>query len=197
MALKSKSDEELIGRIREHDEGALRELLKRYKSRLARFSCSLLGRRDLADEAVANVFLNIWRTREVLVIRSQVRAYLFAAVGNQSLRLRRDSLRRRTVQVDGALARQLVDGRSSDSDLLYQELNDAVEAVVSKLPPRRQLIFRMNRIEGLRYREIAAALGLSERTVQNQMVKAVAQLGPELPQLRRDLRRNTSLTLAR
>jgi RNA polymerase sigma factor (sigma-70 family) len=184
MPLRLKSDEELMALISRHDERALQELMRRYQRRLGRFSLGIIGSRDLAEEAVANVVLNIWRTREKLAIRSTVRGYLFAAVGNQTLRLRRETKLRRTVRVDGEIGRHLVDLRGSDSDLLYQEFHDEIDLLISKLPPQRQLIFRMNRIEGLRYREIAEALSLSERTVQNQMLKAVAQLGAELPALR-------------
>jgi len=192
MPLGSKSDEEILTCICQHDESALDILVRRYYDRLGKFSFSLLNSRDLADVAVSNVFLNIWRRRESLVIRSTVRGYLFAAVGNQSLSMRKEKRLHPTVGIDHVHTRQVLDARSSDSDILYRELHDEIDALVSRLPRQRQLIFRMNRFEGLRYREIAEALGVSERTVQNQMVHATKQLGLELPKIRGTLARNST-----
>ena len=61
MPLKTIADEELLVRVRNHNERALCELLARYYRRLVEFAFTLLRRRDLADEAVMNVFLNLWR----------------------------------------------------------------------------------------------------------------------------------------
>ena len=52
----------------------------------------------------------------------------------------------------------------------------------------------MNRLEGLAYSEIAEALGVSERTVQNHMVQALKQLAPQLPLLRATLKRERTRT---
>jgi len=186
-----ESDEELLVRVRRHHEAALNELVVRYYARLGEFSFSLVRQRDLAEEAVLNVFLNVWRRRETIVINGVVRSYLFAAVGNQSLNLRKRHLRHDTLGLEEVPASQMIDTKRTESDLLYNELQAEVNALLMSLPPRRQLIFRMKRIEGFRYAEIAAALGLSERTVQNHMVEAVKQLAEGLARLRRTLHRDS------
>jgi RNA polymerase sigma-70 factor (family 1) len=178
------SDETCIERIRAGDESALQELLRRHRTRLIDFAHSLLRRHDLAEEAVSNVFLALWRRRETLAIKSNIRSYLFAAVGNQSLNLRKRDIQTLTVGLEHIPQRQLIDARSSDTDLLYRELQDEIGVLLANMPKQRQLVFRMNRFEGLRYLEIAEALGLSEHTVQNHMVQAVKQLALELPRLR-------------
>lgn len=190
MPLRKESDEELLERIRCHNESALRELFVRYYARLAEFAFSLVRRRDLAEEAVMNVFLNLWRRRESLVLSGILRSYLFAAAGNQSLNLRKRQLRHAAVGLDDVHPSQLVGASRTEGDLLYRELHAEIDAMITRLPPQRQLIFRMNRLQGLRYAEIAEALGVSERTVQNHMVQAVRQLSSELPQLRGTLQRN-------
>lgn len=194
MPLRTESDEDLLVRVRNHDENALRELLARYYARLCEFAFTLLRRRDLAEEAVSNVFLNLWRRRETLQVNGVLRSYLFAAAGNQSLNLRKQQLRNATVWLDDVPHSQLIDGARPEGDLLYKELQGEIDALIMCLPPQRQLIFRMNRIEGLRYAEIAEALGVSEHTVQNHMVQAVRQLAPQLPPLRDSLERDRTRT---
>jgi RNA polymerase sigma-70 factor (family 1) len=189
VTLRMESDEDLLGRVRGHNERALRELVARYYTRLGDFSFSLLGRRDLAEEAVLNVFLNVWRRRETLAIKGVVRSYLFAAVSNQSLNLRKRHRRHDAVTLDEAIVLQIADAKRAESDLLFSELEAEVEALIMLLPSQRQLIFRMHRLDGLRYAQIATKLGLSERTVQNHMIQAMKQLAEELPKLRSKLRR--------
>lgn len=184
MSPPDSSDEALIAAVRGGDEAALQQLVGRYQVRLADFAQSLLRRRDLADEAVANVFISLWRRRGVIVIRSSVRSYLFAAVGNQAINLRRSQIKAGSVRLEDVAPRDLADPKRSDSALLYREFQEEIDALLRKMPPQRQLVFRMNRIEGLRYWEIAGALCISEHTVQNHMVQAMRQLVQELPRLK-------------
>ena len=175
-------------RVRNHNERALCELLARYYRRLVEFAFTLLRRRDLADEAVMNVFLNLWR-REQLQVKGQVRSYLFAAVGNQSLNLRKQQRRHVAESLDEKLIASLVDRARTDDNLLYQELRAEVEKLIAGLPRQRQLVFRLHRLEGLAYDEIAATLGISKRTVQNHMILAAKQLAPELPGIKKSMTR--------
>jgi RNA polymerase sigma-70 factor (ECF subfamily) len=69
-----------------------------------------------------------------------------------------------------------------------QELDNEVERLLAQMPQQRQIVFKLNRFENLRYKEIAAVLGISERTVQNHMVLAMKQLSPDLPRLREMIR---------
>jgi RNA polymerase sigma-70 factor (ECF subfamily) len=169
-------DKEIISRVRRHDEVALQELLQKYCQPLRAFSFSMLRCHDLAEQAVSNVFLKLWQRRERLVIRRTVRSYLFAAAGNQSINLWNERRKQAVVQLDDDLAAKLIDARSIESDILYRELCDEIETLLSRLPPQRQLVFRMNRLEGLSYWEIARELTLSQHTVQNHMTEAMRQL---------------------
>lgn len=179
-----ENDDELWSRVARHDERALEQLLRRYHQRLCEFAYSILKQRDQVEEAVSNVFLNVWRRRETLDIKTSVRSYLFAAVANQALTLRKRQLSRRTALMEEVPAQSLAVVQGADRELIYAELEQEVEEIIASLPPQRMIVFRMNRFEGLRYLEIARALGLSERTVQNHMVLAIKHLAKELPRLR-------------
>ncbi len=180
----TESDEDLLRRIRDDDEQALERLVRRYQRRLGEFARSILRSRDLAEEAVANVFLNIWRRRERVAVKTTVRGYLYAATGNQSLKLLKERKRHATVWINDVHARHLIDPRSTQSEINLRELHDAIEILVARMPPQRQLIFRLSRLEGLSYWEIAQSLQLSEHTVQNHMTQATRQLDADWPKMR-------------
>ena len=189
MPQRKTTDEELIDRIRRDDETALRALVLRYYARLGEFAFTIVKRRDLADDAVMKVLHNLWRRRARITISGSVRSYLFAAVNNQSSTLRKQQRRHAAVPIEDLPNNHLVDAARTESDLLYRDLRAAVEVLILKLPPRRQEIFRLNRLEGLSYAEIATAVKVTERTVQNHMISAFRQLAADLPEIRRGMQR--------
>ena len=67
----------------------------------------------------------------------------------------------------------------------YSELKEEIDSLIRQLPKKREMIFRMNRIDGLSYKEIAEVLSISVNTVQNQMVSAVKFLTDQYPRLKK------------
>src|SRR5699024_9177990 len=62
---------------------------------------------------------------------------------------------------------------SPDKALLKQEFENQIEAIIAEMPVRRAQVFRLSRMEGFTYKEIADILSISIHTVQNHMVKAL------------------------
>ncbi|OAM90101.1 hypothetical protein AW736_10005 [Termitidicoccus mucosus] len=184
MTMNFLSDEHLLDSIRGGDAAAFRDLFYNYYERLCGFAYAVSGRRDLAEEAVSKVFDELWRRRTDLHITTGLRAWLYTAVRNQVIDRLRAGSRMETVPLSEYYSGQLVDHDSAPCRIMLAEINSEVERLIAAMPEQRQLVFRLARFDGLRYREIAELLGISERTVQNHMVSAVRQLAPELPRLR-------------
>ena len=70
---------------------------------------------------------------------------------------------------------------NADKFIQYEELKEDIDLLLRQLPKKRQIIFRMNRLDGLSYKEIAEILSISVNTVQNQMVEAVKFLSQQRP----------------
>lgn len=170
------SDEVLFDLIqREDDQEALEMLFEKYYNRLCDFVFQYVRSFDLTEEIVSDVFLKIWLKRETLHISGSLKAYLFIAAKNQALNYiekeRSDLMRLQDVSAEIFSTSQ-----HPDEALSYNELQNHIERLINKLPPRRKRIFILSRIEGFSYREIAGILSISIHTVQNQMVQAVKQL---------------------
>ncbi|MEW6193851.1 MAG: RNA polymerase sigma-70 factor [Bacteroidota bacterium] len=182
--LKNISDNELIHRIAEGDKRSLDLLFKRYYPRLCFFSLQFVKNKNLAEEVVSDIFLNIWLKRGRLKINISVKAYLYTAVRNQSLNyLKKKDLNYEDLEVVDK--ESVIASLSPDHFLIYDELKEEIENMIKNLPERRQLIFRMNRIDGLSYKEIAEILSISVNTVQNQMVEAVKFMTKQLPRIKK------------
>ncbi len=169
----NNSDEELFNRMRTGDPGALKLLFKKYYSTLCRFAFSFVKNVPSAEETVSDVFLHIWLKKEDIQIRTNLKTYLYAAVRNQSLNYLRYCKNRFYSEMETIDTQNVISDFHADGSILYQELKNDVESLIRQLPEKRQIIFRMNRIDGLSYQEIADILSISVHTVQNQMTAAV------------------------
>jgi RNA polymerase sigma-70 factor (ECF subfamily) len=129
--------------------------------------------RDVAEDLVQDVLLNVWKNRETLRITTTYQAYLYRAAMNAALR--HVARHKRQVAWDEA---SLPDpGRNTTDEQVHgQEAEAAVAAALDTLPPQCRAVFLLSRQEGLSYQQIAEALEVAPKTVENQMGKALRLL---------------------
>jgi RNA polymerase sigma-70 factor (ECF subfamily) len=145
---------------------------------LVRVAESMLRERATAEEIAQDVMLELWRRREALDVTDSVRGYLLQATRNRSL----NALRHRAIEKRSEP--QLIDGaaRSTPTDVSVREseIEVALHAAIAELPARCRQVFELSRVEGLKYAEIAVRLGISVKTVEVQMGKALRVLRERL-----------------
>ena len=130
------------------------------------------GVRDL-DDVVQESYLRIWRARLERPILSS-RAFLFTVARHVALDLVRGMRRSPFDSAVDVAARQIADERAPVSETLgAQEKIELLGEAVGTLPDRCREIIVLHKIQGLSQREVAARLGLSERTVENQVARGV------------------------
>jgi len=171
-------DRALLQRIRQGDEQAFDLLFRQYYAALVGFAESLLRGRAMAEDVVQDVLLEVWRRRESLEIDVTWRSYLFRATRNRAL----NDLRHLRVALR---AEPLVRGpeseeASSPAEIDAQELDRQFQRVLAGLPEPVREVFQMSRRDGLTYGEIAGALGVSVKTVEARMGRALKELREQL-----------------
>jgi RNA polymerase sigma-70 factor (ECF subfamily) len=173
-------DEELLQHIKRGDSKALRVLFERYFVALCCFASQFLKAVDLSEEAVSDVFLNVWLKRDTIEIKTNIKTYLYVAVRNQSLNyLKKNNKYMKDIEI--ADREEMISDLNADGLIQYEEFKECIDSLIRQLPEKRQMIFRMNRLDGLSYKEIAEILSISVNTVQNQMVAAVKFLSNRYP----------------
>ena len=135
------------------------------------YACSILKDSDDAEEIVQNVFYKLWEKREKIPTLQSVVAYLYRSVHNESLNFIKHSKVKADYQ-SHTLHAAKNDSRSSDTTNA-KELENRIHDAINSLPEQCRTIFQLSRFEDLKYREIADKLGLSIKTVENQMGKAL------------------------
>jgi RNA polymerase sigma-70 factor, ECF subfamily len=138
----------------------------------------LVGSMAIAEEIAQDVFARIWE-RAVSFQYDEPRTVLFVA----AKRLALNSIRRRQVSERWQAAEMVAEpkvGEAADGAVERGDLARAVREAVDRLPPRARAIYRLQREAGMSYSEIARELGISVKTVDGQMGRALRMLRASL-----------------
>ena len=169
------NDPELWLAIRNDDEQAFAALFDRYWVRLYKTALRYLKDRESSEEIVHDVFLNIWDRRHQLEIES-IPNFLLTAIRYQVYNRMRAAKPPLTLVLNESEMDNLLDYNQGDRRIKSQELLRELDHYLEKLPKRCQEIFYMSRMDNLSNQEIAGRLGISKRTVENQITKALKHL---------------------
>jgi RNA polymerase sigma-70 factor (ECF subfamily) len=157
------------------DKAAFEAVFRKFFPALMAFSLKYLPDEDDAREVVHNVFINLWEKRASLDTSVSLKSYLFTAVHNRSLNMLRD----RKKFSDDAVP-EISSGEDIHAQIEAVELEERIGEVIAGLPEKCREVFELNRFGGLKYGEIAEKLGISVKTVENQMSKALKILREKL-----------------
>jgi RNA polymerase sigma-70 factor (ECF subfamily) len=154
-------------------------LFKGLYADLYRYAMNLLNDDMQADEVVQETFLKLWEQRLQLTIETSVQAYLYRAVHNRIMNLfNHEQVKDRYKQTVQQAHRDAA--HTPIQYLQASELAQKIEMALKKVPEKCSLVFQLSRQEELSYKDIASKLGLSVKTVENQISKALKILRAEL-----------------
>lgn len=143
---------------------------------LQQFADSFVRSNEVAEEIVSDVFIKIWERRQELDRVENLKIYLYVSTKNMSLNYLR-SQKKPMVQPDHYRVQLQSIYFDPEKLMLTAEMINRVQQAISQLPLRCQLIFKLVKEDGLKYREVADLLNLSIKTVENQMTVALRKLG--------------------
>ena len=172
------NDRDLLARLRDGDAQAFEAIFRQWYEAVVRSANRVLRDVGVAEELSQDVFLELWRRRDALAPDSSVAGYLMQAVRNRAL----NHLRHLAVQRKSAVFVEALSEPAEQADALAQatELEQALVRAIAELPPRTREVFVMSRERGMRYSEIAEALGVSVKAVEANMSRALRILREQL-----------------
>jgi RNA polymerase sigma-70 factor (ECF subfamily) len=174
------ADGEWVALIRESDQVAFEALVREYADRLCAFVYGTTRDAEATEELVQDLFLWIWRHRHEWDVRGGLTTYLYRSARNRAVSyLRHETLKKRW-EDEMARTGQHEFERSAaarpDEETGTAELSVAIAQAVDALPDRCRQVFMLNREHHLSYRQIAETLGISAKTVEVHMGRALAAL---------------------
>jgi RNA polymerase sigma-70 factor (ECF subfamily) len=178
------SEDALASAIRQGDQDAFRAIFERYYVSLCAFAYGYVRSADRAEDVVQDVFAAVWRRHAVWEIQGTVQAYLFGAVRNRALRYAEKAALATQRHIPLSSAAKLPHEDSPERRVDAGETIAAVRDAVAELPERSRVLVTLRWQHEMTYGEIAHAMGISVKGVENGLQRAVKRLRKRLDWLR-------------
>ncbi len=166
-----KKQSALLQQVALGNNAAFRQLFDSYYQRLYHVALYFLKNKELAEEAVADVFYNVWRKKENLASVADISNYLYKSVKNQSLHYIR-----RTRDADESIElyniELIADNDNPETSIENKEYQHLLQQAINNLPPKCREVFRLVLSDKLTHKQIAQLLDISEKTVEAHVANA-------------------------
>lgn len=166
-------EKEILKRFKKGDPEAFDQIFEKYYRKVYAFSLSNFRNKEDAEEAVQDVFYNLWKDKAKLKELHDLEAWIFSIC----LNIIRKHFRKLAIEkkhLKSFTENYLDSDYSTDSEVEYQDLVEKTDQIIQKLPPRQKTIFQLSRLESMSNLEISTKLNISVRTVDNQLSRAKA-----------------------
>ncbi len=170
--------EHILHRLRSDDKGALKQVFQMCYPIVVKSIHRFIQDRNLVEDLSQEVFMRFWTKRHQINVTTSLPAYLRRMAINEALGYLRSKKNHSTDEF--TLDSITETDAGAEQQYLYNELQDNITSAIDTLPPKCKIIFKMSRFDDMTYREIADALNISIKTVENQMGKALRLLRGKL-----------------
>jgi RNA polymerase sigma-70 factor (family 1) len=173
------SDLSLVQRLKENDKLAYELIFNKFSKKLYYYTLSYVRSQAETEEIIQNVFVALWENRDMLSEAFPIQNYLYKVTINHIYNYYKHQLVRRRY-----FEKMILEGEDVDHDsvqgILANDLGEIMNKIIGELPLRQRVIFRLSRTDGLCHAEIAQRLGLSVRSVENQIYRALKYIREKL-----------------
>ncbi len=162
--------------IAEGDQRSFEDLYRLFFARLFNFAQLLLHKREIAEETVNDVMMKVWNKRQDIMQVRNLETYLFVAVRNQSLNYLSQYSHYHIALESENEQGAIVNLNDPEKELEWKEIHFKLNQAIDQMPEQCRTVFKLIKEEGFRYKQVAEILGISPRTVETQLFRAIKKL---------------------
>ena len=180
------TDSILVKFLKEGNEEVFKSIYERFFGPLYVYAVEYVVDKEVAYEMVQDTFLKLWEKKSTLADDTYLQSYLYRVTRNNCLNyLKHLKVKEKYKQFSKSKQLEInlnftALNDSSAEKIISDELEEKINKAIDQLPPKCKNIFLLSRYENKKYREIADELGLSVKTVENQIQKALKVLRKHL-----------------
>ncbi len=163
------------------DMKAYRELCDLFYHRLNRTAYTFIKSKEAAEEIVSDVFIKVWQIRAKLPEIENLSVYMYTVTKNLCLKYITRQYKNPVTSLDMMHLETSIDFNTPEEICISSDIISKIRIALDELPPKCRLILQLVKEDGLRYKEVAEILHISELTVRNQVTIAVKKLAKALP----------------
>lgn len=179
----SMESENLWSALKKGDEKTFSSIFRLHYPALLNYAGRLVRDEEDAKDIVQEVFCRLYENRANLNVNTSLKSYLYKSVYNRCLDLIKHRKTVKGFETEKSLhiyLDEIIQLPEAELQLINQETGDAIRQAIKELPERCREIFCLSKLDGLTNKEIAERLGISVKTVENQMTTALKRLQKEL-----------------
>ncbi|MFY0653511.1 MAG: sigma-70 family RNA polymerase sigma factor [Cyclobacteriaceae bacterium] len=192
MELASENQQFFERIVREDDERAFTIFFERYHAKLIQFALLFVPHIEQAEDVISNVLIRLIKNADKVFKMHNLEGYLFISVKNEALNfLKKEGKHKLNVidQDSDFHSHEYVDPMEK---LLEKELRQLITRTVEGFPPKRKMVYKLIKDEGLKYKEVATLMDLSKRTVEVHLKLAIKELRATVRKYMADKKPGTS-----
>lgn len=167
-------EKQLIKLLKEGDKEAFSLLYKQYWDQVYRFCQLYLNSKERVEDAVQEVFIKVWESKDFIREDDNFKGLLFIITRNLIFNQYRKNLNESFYKMTVLSAMET--SYDIEDEIVACDLSEYIDQLIAELPEKRREIFNLSRKEHKSYKEIALLLNISEKTVENQISKALKYL---------------------
>ena len=169
-----------IDRIVNSDEAAFCRFMEHYSSRLYHYVYALIGQKEPSEEVVSDVFFEVWKNRRTLAGIENMNAWIQTITYRKALSYLRKEKGKADLLLDDIGDFIFAPIQSPDGAMISREEMEKINNAIQQLPPKCKHVFFLAKIEGLPYKDIAALLDISVKTINNHIAFALEEIAKKL-----------------
>ena len=172
-------DKKIILRYKEGDAEAFDIIYRAYSKKMYCFVLGLLKDQETSRDLVQEVFVRLWEKRNQVDPSMNFDNYVFTIAYNSVRKyFRKKTIERKAINHLLKNAAEVI--ASIDEKVIYNELLELANKAIESLPPKRKIVYKLSKQEGVKIKEIASKMNISTRTAENHLAKALKYLKEEL-----------------
>ncbi len=178
IRLHMPEDKEIIKRFIRGDAAAFDVIYHNYSKKMFHFALGLVKDQEISRDLVQEVFVSLWEKRSQVDPGLNFDNYIFTITYNSI----RKFFRKKSIEtkvIDHLLKNSPEIIESVDGTVIYNELIELANKTIENLSPKRKIVYKLSRQEGMKIKEIAGKLNISTRTAENHLAKALKYLKEE------------------
>jgi RNA polymerase sigma factor (sigma-70 family) len=176
---KFENKKYLLSKLKTGSESAYSYIFNIYYSEIANYILTLSQNHSIAQEVSQLTFIKFWNKRKVILIHEdKIKTYLFKIAYHLYIDKTRE-IKRRSALLN-SIEYEAISELFEIEPSIFEERLRLVEAEIQKLPTQSKKVFILNKVQGLKYKEISEKLHISIKTVESHMYIALKKIRTEL-----------------